>query len=403
MKQDTHTTTYYVPQSYNPPDCLTEQLPVVEPQAILAEARTFTYLCHCENGTHEVFAERIAQIQTEIERVGTYWQTTEELAYGAKMAWRNSTRCIGRLHWKTLIVRDLRHLQTAEDIFNELVEHLRLATNGGRIRPMISIFAPQVPGQPGIRIWNPQLIRYAGYVQPDGSVIGDPLQVELTRHLYQLGWKEKERTPFDLLPIIIQMPHQPPRVFELPRDAVLEIPISHPYYPWFEKLGLKWYALPVISDMRLEIGGLHYTAAPFNGWYMGTEIGARNFGDSSRYNLLPVIAEKLGFDTRSERTLWRDRALVELNVAVLASFARYGVTVVDHHTASRQFVLHEAQENLAGRTLRADWGWIVPPLSGSATPVFHRSYKDRMLTPNFFYQAPPWKREGPDQRWEVEC
>ena len=51
----------------------------------------------------------------------------------------------------------------------------------------------------------------------------------------------------------------------------------------------------------LEVGGVNYTAAPFNGWYMGTEIGARNFGDASRYNLLPVLAKKMGLDTRSER------------------------------------------------------------------------------------------------------
>ena len=63
-------------------------------------------------------------------------------------------------------------------------------------------------------------------------------------------------TPFDILPVVIQMPHQPPRMFELPRDIVLEVPLSHPNYPWFAQLGLKWHALPVISNMRLEIGGI---------------------------------------------------------------------------------------------------------------------------------------------------
>ncbi|MGR5915266.1 nitric oxide synthase oxygenase [Bacillus pacificus] len=54
-----------------------------------------------------------------------------------------------------------------------------------------------------------------------------------------------------------------------------EVPIEHPEYP-ISSLGAKWYRVPMISDMRLEIGGISYTAAPFNGWYMGTEIGARN-------------------------------------------------------------------------------------------------------------------------------
>ena len=197
----------------------------------------------------------------------------------------------------------------------------------------MSIFAPQVPHRPGIRIWNPQIIRYAGYRQPDGSVVGDPAHVELTQVVHQLGWRGEKGTPFDVLPLAIQMPDQPPKLFELPPDTIVEVPLHHPNYPWFASLGLKWHALPVISNMRLSIGGLSYTAAPFNGWYMGTEVGARNLGDVTRYNVLPLVARQMGLDVRSDRTLWKDRALVELNVAVLYSFARSGITIVDHHTA----------------------------------------------------------------------
>jgi len=59
-------------------------------------------------------------------------------------------------------------------------------------------------------------------------------------------------------------------------------------YDWFEDFDLKWYALPAVSNMMLEVGGLQFTAAPFNGWYMSTEIGARNLSDVYRYNLLKV-------------------------------------------------------------------------------------------------------------------
>ena len=52
--------------------------------------------------------------------------------------------------------------------------------------------------------------------------------------------------------------------------------------------------MPAITNMRLEIGGIDYPAAPFNGWYMGTEIGARNLADADRYDLLPVIAARHG-------------------------------------------------------------------------------------------------------------
>src|SRR5688500_10344596 len=52
----------------------------------------------------------------------------------------------------------------------------------------------------------------------------------------------------------------------------------------------------------------------------GTEIGARNLADPDRYDMLPTIARRLGLDTSSNRSLWKDRALVELNLAVLWSF-----------------------------------------------------------------------------------
>ena len=51
---------------------------------------------------------------------------------------------------------------------------------------------------------------------------------------------------------------------------------------------LKWYAVPAVANIMLDIGGLQYTAAPFNGWYMCSEIASRTFGDVYRYNLLKV-------------------------------------------------------------------------------------------------------------------
>ena len=62
-------------------------------------------------------------------------------------------------------------------------------------------------------------------------------------------------------------------VLRFSKHLVKEVAITHPELPEFEDLQLKWYAVPMISDMKLEIGGIDYVAAPFNGWYMGTEIG----------------------------------------------------------------------------------------------------------------------------------
>ena len=379
----------HLPVSSSPGECV-PGVPRSTSSDMLGEAVRFLRSYARETGAAEIPYQRLAQLHTDIAQHGWYWHSPEELTYGAQLAWRNSTRCIGRLHWQSLQVRDVRHLCRAEDVFQALVEHLVQATNGGKIRPLISVFAPQPLDQPGIRLWNPQLIRYAGYHLPNGSILGDPAHVTLTEAIQRLGWRPARQTAFDVLPLVIQMPDTPPRFFELPREVVLEVPLSHPEYPWFAELGLRWHALPVISNMRLEIGGISYPAAPFNGWYMGTEIGARNLGDEGRYHLLPTVAHHMGLDIRSHRSLWKDRALVELNVAVLFSFARAGVTIVDHHTASRQFVLHQQREHQAGRCVYADWGWIVPPLSASTTPVFHQSYENRERTPNYFVQDTPW-------------
>ncbi|MEV7969085.1 nitric oxide synthase oxygenase [Sphaerisporangium sp. NPDC088356] len=374
--------------AYRPPD---ERTGTADP----AEAEKFLRLFHEENPDAGPVEPRLRQVLAQISRYGTYTHTPQELTHGARVAWRNNNRCIGRLYWQSLRVRDLRSVHSAEGVAVECVDHLREATGSGRIRPTITVFAPDMPGRPGPRIWNEQLIRYAGYRTPDGAVIGDARNADLTASALRLGWAGGPGTRFDVLPLVIEDGHMSsPLLATIPGDAVLEVPLAHPAYPWFERLGLRWHAVPVISNMCLEIGGICYPCAPFNGWYMGTEIGARNLADEDRYNLLPLVAERLGLDTSNERTLWKDHALVELNVAVLHSFGQAGVTITDHHTEARRFISHLEREERAGRVCPADWSWIVPPLSGSLTPVFHRYYDDVQLTPAFVQHSRKSEHEG---------
>jgi nitric-oxide synthase len=232
-------------------------------------------------------------------------------------------------------------------------------------------------------VWNEQLIRYAGYRDEDGRTVGDARQIGFTSAMRGLGWRGKGEH-FDVLPLAIETPAEGVRLYELPERAIREVPITHPEYGWFTELGLRWHAVPAISNMRLTVGGVHYPLAPFNGWYMGTEVGARNFADTDRYDLLPAVAARLGLDTSRESTLWRDRALVELNRAVLFSFERAGVKMTDHHTESQRFLTHLRNEEKAGRSVPADWTWIVPPMSGSLTGVFHRYYEEADLRPAFY-------------------
>jgi AraC-like DNA-binding protein len=149
------------------------------------------------------------------------------------------------------------------------------------IRSILTVFAPpERAGGPAPRIWNQQLCAYAGYLQRDGHILGDPKNAALTELALALGW-QTPATPsrFDLLPGIISGRDGRPKLFSLPAGFVREVPLRHPTLPWFEQLGLRWYAVPAISDMIFHAAGTDFPAAPFNGWFMGTEIGARDLAE----------------------------------------------------------------------------------------------------------------------------
>jgi len=364
-----------------------------QPKTPLDEAAALLRDYYAEVGSETVLKSRLRQVEEEFRDSGTYRQTVGELTFAARSAWRNSVRCIGRLYWQGLTVRDFRHVTTGGEMLDAIFEHIELATNGGNIRPMMTVFPPEVPGQQSFRVWSPQFFRYAGYKRQDGSVLGDLGNMRFTEVATSLGWLAPEnRSSFDLLPVIVQAPGQKPEWRSIPKHLVMEASIEHPDLPWFADLGLKWYALPAVSNMLFDGGGVRYLAAPFNGWYMGTEIGARNFSDTYRYNLLPEVARRMGLDTSCESSLWRDRALVELNVALLYSFEKAGITMLDHHSAAQSFDRFEDIEKRAGRPVYARWSWLVPPISGSAVSLFHRDWPDVELKPNYFAQPAPWAR-----------
>lgn len=357
---------------------------------LISKAEAFIRQFFEENGKEGVQL-RLKAIQEEIDFKGTYNLSTEELTFGAKLAWRNSNRCIGRLFWKSLKVRDRRTLTTPEDVFSDLLDHLDYATHKGKIRPTLTVYSSASEDLPDIRILNKQLIRYAGYHMDEGKIIGDPDSVEFTQFCQSLGWKSPQ-TAFDVLPLVIQVDGDQPRWFDIPEEKILRVPIEHTEFPWLADMNLQWYAVPVISDMLMEIGGIPFPCSPFNGWYMLTEIAARNLGDTQRYDLLPQLATKLELDTTNNKSLWKDKCLLILQEAVLYSYQKKGVTLVDHHTASEQFLEFCRLEKQKGRLVQADWSWIVPPTAGSTMGVFHSDWQNEVLSPNFYYQDSHWKQ-----------
>jgi nitric-oxide synthase len=303
--------------------------PLAEP---LAAAEDFIRMFHDAHPGSGSVTRRLARVRADIASTGTYRHTAAELAYGARIALRDSGWCTSGVPWRQLKVRDLRGLRNASAVAAECVEHLRQAGGNGKIRPLITVFAPDAPGAPGPHIWNDQLLRYAGYRGTGKTVTGDRRHVGFTDAVRAMGWKPPSpRGRFDHLPLVVETAHEGAAVFPVPDDVLHEVRLTHPDLPWFADLGLRWPAVPVISNMRLTIGGLNYPAAPFNSWHVGTEIGTRGFADESAYGVAGLVAQRLGLDTSSERTLWRDRVTVELNRAVLHSFDEAGVTITDHH------------------------------------------------------------------------
>jgi nitric-oxide synthase len=142
--------------------------------------------------------------------------------------------------------------------------------------------------------------------------------------------------------------------------------------------------VPAISNMRLRIGGLDYSCAPFNGFYLVDEVATRNFGDPDRYDQLATVARRMGLDIRADDNFWKLRAAVELNTAVLHSFRAAGVQMAEPVAESELMAEFARREELAGRRAYGDWSWINGHLGSTFGPSWHRYYDDGEPNPNFW-------------------
>lgn len=349
------------------------------------EARAFLTLFHDEFAlTKTALNRRLAVVDHALKRFGTYVHTPEELAFGARVAWRNHARCIGRLYWRSLEIRDRREMTDPEAVAVDIGDHMRRALNGGKVRSVITIYAAATPASRPMHIGASQITRYAGHMRRNGEVTGDRANIEATREAEAAGWKGTGGA-FDVLPVPIVTADGHRLYRELPADVTRHVHLEHPAHAAFGELGLRWYGVPCISGMILTIGGIDYPCAPFNGFYMGTEIASRNLADPWRYDLLATAAKTFGMDPKGEDSLWKDRALTELNAAIIHSYRLAGVTLIDHHSAARDFMRFRADEAVQGRALHAEWSWIVPPQASAASAPFHIDMQDDGAVPNFYH------------------
>ncbi len=60
----------------------------------------YTVRSFCREGE---FLNRWEQVLSQLNRTGSYDLTREELEFGAKLGWRNHTRCVARIQWNNLV------------------------------------------------------------------------------------------------------------------------------------------------------------------------------------------------------------------------------------------------------------------------------------------------------------
>ena len=353
---------------------------------------------------------------------GTWAQTKQELEFGIRRAWQNSRKCIMRSHCEELKLCDLRNVTSSKQMATDLISNLEIAFNQGNIQPTVFVFPPRTVNGRGPMILNNQILQFCGYEDQDGSVLGDPMNVELTRTIIDLGWQPPmRRSRWDLLPLVTMAEDDRPFVIELPASISETVRIRHPKYkPQFEELDLRWSAFPALTRLGFDIGGVQYTAAPFIGWFMDAEIGVRNLADTFRYNVLPDVVKALGLADESysdgieefddlpeyEKLAMLSRAQAELNYAVHHSYLQAKISMSDSLTASKKWCQYDdAFREKNGFRLPADPYWLAPP-QGSIIPVWHRggapNYQPKpMISKHVNDPIKVWAREK--HRWPAEA
>jgi nitric-oxide synthase len=308
---------------------------------------------------------RTAEALDELDRSGTYRLASTELSHGLRQAWHAAPRrirhgMVAQVEWDDLERSDFSGAKLTTDLVAGVIGYfVRRATNGGRLTPRIVVFPPDGPDGPSLRIWNDQLIGYAGERQSDGQVLGDPTQLTLTAALRRLGWCERIGSQ-TVLPIAFRIGRSAPELLSLSRKDVLEVPLQHPEYPWMADLEFRWHALPAISRMAAVIGGLVYPVL-VAGWHEAGEI----LNDLRRLGIWAVFAERLSLSARDRRRSQRiDLVVLE---AVLYSFREAGVMIEDGRSADFRHRRHVLTELVAGHSARG--GKSKAALTGPASDL----------------------------------
>lgn len=192
----------------------------------------------------------------------------------------------------------------------------------------------------------------------------------------QFGWTgppDLKKSAYDYLPLVVQSePNVAPELFAVPLECAVPVHIHHPEHPELSQLDMQWYPVPAVCALDMTIGGILYTAVPFNGWYANTEV-LRDLTDKGRYNMLVPVAKALGLDPDTkpgDEPLWKDEVMTVLNKAVYYSFKQRKVAMIGHHNLIDMFWQWYNDEMVHRGFCPVNWKWVIPPMSSSTNDAY---------------------------------
>jgi len=98
-----------------------------------------------------------------------------------------------------------------------------------------------------------------------------------------------------------------------------------------------------------------YQTCPVNGWYAATEIG-RDILDKQRYDMAHAVSIACNIP-RTTLAIWKDGIQLQVHKAILHSFAKRSISIIDHHSASNSFQEFFQEEVKARGKCPGDWVW----------------------------------------------
>jgi nitric-oxide synthase, bacterial len=213
---------------------------------------------------------RIEHAHLELDQDGSYTLTSEELVYGIRIAWREYTKLNPISQSDAIDVIDCRHISKPDEYFEKICDYLEGIVLDGNIVPLITVFPIQELNfnslsdilnskKPLFRLYNRQLVQYAGFRRDDGGVTGDSENIDFTDFCQCLGWTPQSESVLQILPLVIETVDNKFHWYQLPCDSTKLVKFRQNTSN--DAKQYKQNSLYPLPETTLEIGGLLFSVS----------------------------------------------------------------------------------------------------------------------------------------------